>query len=75
MDEGQESVAVQSIKVGDIVKARAWAAGHRICGPDNLGIVLDYYEDGAGTMHLEVQWSDRKEWWTPFELELVSECD
>jgi hypothetical protein len=66
-------MALQQIKVGDLVKARAWAAGDRICSPNDYGVVVDYYEDDDGSMHLEVQWLNRKEWWTPFELELVSE--
>ena len=67
-------MALQQIKVGDLVKARpmdnpAWRGGIT----EDYGVVLNYYEDVDATVHLEVQWPNRKEWRTPFELELVNE--
>ena len=61
------------MKVGDIVIARASVANNERDRPKDYGIVLDYYEDDDGLMHLEVQWKDRKGWRSPFELELISE--
>ena len=61
------------MKIGDIVKARPEAAWDGKARPKDYGVVLDYYEDDDGLIHLEIQWEDRKEWWSPFELELISE--
>ena len=59
------------MKVGDIVKPRAAVIAPRVGRV--YGIVLDFYESDDGLMYLEVQWEHEKEWWSPLELELVSE--
>jgi len=59
------------VKVGDIVRPREEyvipTEGQR------YGVLLDWYEDDTGLIYFEVQWERDREWWSPFELELVSE--
>ena len=59
------------MKVSDIVKARHGARGEPVS--KGYGVILDHYEDDIGIVHFKVQWGDRKEWLSPFELELISE--
>ena len=59
------------MKVGDLVRVRNRFSS--MFELEGCGIVLDSFEDDDGLIHLEVCWEGRKEWCSPFELELVSE--
>lgn len=59
------------MKVGDLVQVRNRFSS--MFELEGCGVVLDSFEDDDGLTHLEVCWGDRREWFSPLELELVSE--
>lgn len=61
------------IKVGDLVAPASWTTNLSHIRSMEYGVVIDYFEDDSGLVHVEVQWQDHKEWWSPFELEIISE--
>ncbi len=59
------------MKVGDIVRP-ATIVGYDLEEQD-LGIILDIYEDDFGIYYYEVNWIKHVDWCVKGELELVSE--
>ena len=59
------------MKIGDLVKPRP---KYETIGIDyGYGLLLDIFEDEDGIMYFEVQWKHERQWWKPYEVELVCE--
>ena len=62
------------MKVGDVVKLHASKRIYAQHNPLRVGVIVDTFEGENAELYVEVQWiGGDKSWWSPNELEMVSE--